>query len=53
MFHFAKPLAMKNIQQSPRVSVVIPVYNEEKYILKTLNAITSQNYNNFEIVIVL
>lgn len=52
MFHFAKPLAMKNIQQSPRVSVVIPVYNEEKYILKTLNAITSQSYNDFEIVIV-
>lgn len=40
------------MQSQPRVSVVIPVYNEEKYILKTLRAIISQSYKNFEIVIV-
>jgi glycosyltransferase involved in cell wall biosynthesis len=35
-----------------KVSVIIPVYNEEKYILKTLNRIISQSYNNYEIIIV-
>lgn len=37
---------------NPKVSVIIPVYNEEKYILKTLKAITAQSYSNYEIVIV-
>jgi glycosyltransferase involved in cell wall biosynthesis len=36
----------------PKVSVVIPVYNEEKYILQTLNRIVSQSYKNYEIIIV-
>lgn len=31
---------------------MIPVYNEEKYILRTLNKIISQSYNNYEIIIV-
>lgn len=35
-----------------KVSVIIPVYNEEKYILKTLNRIISQSYQNYEIIIV-
>lgn len=39
-------------EANPKVSVIIPVYNEEKYILKTLNAITSQDYTNYEIIIV-
>lgn len=36
----------------PRVSVIIPAFNEEKYILKTLRAIISQSYKNYEIIIV-
>ena len=43
---------MKNNKQTPKVSVIIPVYNEEKYILKTLNAINFQSYSNFEVVVV-
>ena len=37
---------------NPKVSVVIPVYNEEKYILKTLKAITAQEYRNYEVIVV-
>ena len=34
------------------ISVVIPLYNKEKQIQKTMNTILSQSYQNFEIVIV-
>ena len=43
---------MKNYSNQPKISVIIPVYNEEKYILKTLRAIISQDYKNYEIIIV-
>lgn len=33
-------------------SVVIPLYNKERYILNTLNSVLNQRYKNFEIVIV-
>ena len=35
----------------PKVSVLIPAFNEEKYILHTLNALIKQNYPRFEIII--
>lgn len=34
------------------ISVIIPVYNVEKYIEKCLNSVTAQTYENLEIVIV-
>lgn len=34
------------------VSVVIPLYNKEKYIKSTIESILKQNDNNFEIIIV-
>ena len=36
----------------PKVSVVIPAFNEEKYIYKTLSAIVSQSYKHYEVIIV-
>ncbi|WP_420493158.1 glycosyltransferase family 2 protein [Sedimenticola hydrogenitrophicus] len=35
----------------PLISVGVPVYNEEKYISKTLDSLLSQDYPNLEIVI--
>ncbi|MES2003481.1 MAG: glycosyltransferase family A protein [Bacteroidota bacterium] len=35
----------------PKVSVLIPAFNEEKYILRTLNAIVCQDYPFFEIIV--
>jgi glycosyltransferase involved in cell wall biosynthesis len=35
----------------PKVSVLIPAYNEEKYIVQTLEAVLRQDYPFFEIII--
>lgn len=37
--------------QNNIISVIIPVYNSEKYIKSTLNAISNQTYQNFELII--
>lgn len=36
----------------PKVSVLIPAYNEEAYILKTLEALLQQDYPNYEVIVV-
>ncbi|CCV64692.1 predicted glycosyltransferase [Alteracholeplasma palmae J233] len=35
-----------------KISIVIPVYNVEKYIYKCLNSVVQQTYSNLEIIIV-
>lgn len=37
---------------TPILSVIIPLYNKQDYILKSLNSILSQEFNDYEIVIV-
>lgn len=34
------------------ISVVIPLYNKEKYILRTIESVLAQNHSNFELIIV-
>jgi len=36
----------------PKISVIIPIYNVEKYISKCIESILIQSYNNLEIIIV-
>lgn len=36
----------------PKVSIIIPAYNAEKYIIATLESILAQNYSDFECVVV-
>ena len=37
---------------SPLVSIVVPVYNGEKYILECIESIRNQSYKNIELIIV-
>lgn len=36
----------------PHLSIIIPAYNEEKYIEKTLQSIYAQSFNDYEIIVV-
>lgn len=36
----------------PKISVIIPAYNEEKYILKTLKSVKAQSFKDFESIVV-
>ncbi len=35
-----------------RVSIIVPVYNNENYILKCMNSLLNQTYSNIEIIVV-
>ena len=37
---------------SPLISVIIPLYNKEECIVKTIESITKQDYDDYEIVVV-
>jgi glycosyltransferase involved in cell wall biosynthesis len=37
---------------TPIVSIVIPLYNGEKYICRTLNSVLNQSYKDFEVIVV-
>ena len=36
----------------PLVSILMPVFNEEKYISKAIDSVLSQTYINFELIII-
>ncbi len=40
------------VTNQPLVSVIMPVYNAEKYILDAINSIRSQTYPNWELILV-
>jgi len=40
------------MSQSYSVDIIIPVYNSETFIIKTINSIINQTYNNWRIIIV-
>lgn len=38
--------------ESPKISVVVPAYNEAEFIAITLKSLINQTYNNFELIVV-
>ena len=38
--------------KTPTISVIIPMYNSEKYICKNINSILNQSFTDFELIIV-
>ena len=38
--------------EAPLISVIIPVYNVEKYLEKCLDTVLSQTYTNIEVILV-
>jgi len=43
---------MIKIIEKPQISVVMPVYNAEKYLDKAIQSILNQTYKNFEFIII-
>lgn len=42
----------KNIKSMPKISVIIPLYNKEKTIKKTIESVLNQTFTDFEIIVV-
>uniref|UniRef100_B8HRA4 Glycosyl transferase family 2 n=1 Tax=Cyanothece sp. (strain PCC 7425 / ATCC 29141) TaxID=395961 RepID=B8HRA4_CYAP4 len=43
---------LEEYEELPLVSVILPVYNGEPFIEKTLNSILTQTYSNFEVLVI-
>ena len=38
--------------KQPKISVIIPTYNQAKYIVNTLNSVLEQEYENLELIVI-
>ena len=55
IFRFAEllvPLKTKKLTRYPLVTILVPAYNEEKCIARTLYSCIAQTYPNFEIIVI-
>ena len=43
---------MNNEIKKPWLSVIVPVYNAEKYIVKCINSVLAQSFSDFELILV-
>ncbi len=52
LYEVTIPQDGKSIELSSKVSVIIPVYNVEKYLNRCVESVIKQTYNNLEIILV-
>jgi glycosyltransferase involved in cell wall biosynthesis len=45
------PLALRNSEREPRVSIGLPVYNGERYLSQAIDSVLSQTFPDFELII--
>ena len=45
-------MEMVSVKRAPRVSVLMTVYNSEKYLVKAIESILTQTYTDFEFLII-
>ena len=45
-------LKTKNIENNPYFSIIVPVYNTEKYLRRCLDSLVNQTFKDIEIIIV-
>lgn len=43
---------INNMYSHPKISIIIPVYNAEKYLSVCLNSLLNQSYNNIEVLLI-
>lgn len=48
----AKNFSDDTMQSKPLVSVIMPVYNSEKYLISAIRSVLEQTYDNFELICV-
>lgn len=41
-----------NVKESPLVSVIMPVYNSDRFVLEAIESVIEQTYSNWELIIV-
>lgn len=44
--------SFKDKQKSPKISIIIPIYNREKYLEKCIRSVMKQDFENIEIICV-
>lgn len=52
MIQPSHPRANSQIPDLPKVAVIIPIYNVEKYLHECLDSVLNQTYQNLEIILV-
>lgn len=43
---------LDSVKNEPLISIIVPVYNTEKYLRDCLNSVISQTYSNLEIILI-
>ena len=43
---------MDDINMSEKVSIIVPVYNQEQYLIECVKSICNQTYSNIEIILI-